>query len=92
MTDALIELLQLAGEEKARAIVAGIGTRQSQQAFERVAATAYARYLLDKGYDRRAALYLLASRYGISVPTVYRRIGKALDLPPGESVSTHPPR
>lgn len=80
MTDALIELLQLAGsEERARSIVASIGTPQSAQMFERVAAIAYANELLKRGRTRSYIASLLVSRYGISPASAYRRIDVAED-------------
>lgn len=80
MTESLILLLEVLGETRARAVVSSIGTPQSSQAFERMAAVACARRLLEEGHERRTVAYKLAARYDVSLKSAYRRIGEALDL------------
>lgn len=80
MTEAIALLLRLANEEQARSIVAALATPAGAQTFERIAAVARARKLLDDGLERRDVAHRIAGRYEISVATAYRRIGEALEL------------
>ena len=90
LTDSLALLLDLAGERNARAIVGSIGTPQSAQAFDRIAAVACARKMLSEGRERRNIAYRLAAIYDISLKSAYRRIGEAIDLERPCFGTTHP--
>lgn len=81
MTDSLELLLRALGETEARAVLLDVGTRGSRQAFERLAAVAFARRLLDKGMTRQTVTYEVAARYGVSIESAYRRSGEALNRP-----------
>lgn len=78
---AIAALLALApNEDAARRIVAGLVSPEKLKLFERIAATARARKMLDDGSERREVAYRLVARYEISLKTAYRRITDAVEL------------
>jgi len=81
MSESLQLLLEVLGEAKARQVVADIGTPKGLQDFNRLAAVALARRMLDERVERRAIAYRLAGRYNISLKSAYRRISDALETP-----------
>jgi len=101
MNDAIVLLLASHPEHVARAIVAELSPPSTLQAFDRVAATKFARKLLDSGLERRSIAFRLSARYDIAIPSAYRRIGEAMAMgkkasqaqpAPSESVSPTPGR
>lgn len=79
MNESLTLLLETLGEAKARQVVADIGTPKGLQQFDRLAAVALARQMLDERMERRVIAYRLAARYDISLKSAYRRANEALD-------------
>lgn len=75
-------LWAMAGEHKARAILQALGSKSALTAFDRLAATFYARKLLAAGEEKRSVAYRIAARFDVSVKTAYRRIKAALNMGP----------
>jgi hypothetical protein len=95
-SQSIAALLELApNEDAARRIVAGLVNPvnpEKLRLFERIAATARARKMLDDGLERREVAYRLVGRYEISIETAYRRINAALELRRPAFVAAQPGR